>query len=294
MSIPPEFQKYKGLDAHERERAFQAEVVVPLLQRMGFSVVWDNHGRSERGNDVIVADVDRFNHRVYYGAQVKYRDSIGQSDAAELIDDVREAFTCGFREPKRDEEGHISRFYIINSGSISPDAAEVIRNGITRWTPAANVAFLEGKELLQLSQWAAYSRGLFIREQLTGLLLELTTNRSVCAALLAKLGGLEEGGLFTFRRCRLNAVSAYLATPPAIPQVAVAKLDEYWHSATMINVVTEFLENPALNKKNMSPVATAFKQRLARTGVLADELSQGAMQALAGLPSVEPWTTGDG
>ena len=77
MSMHTDFEKFKRLAPHERERAFQAAIVVPLLQRLGFSVVWDNHGRAEKGNDVIFAEIDRLHGYVYYGMQVKYLDQIG-------------------------------------------------------------------------------------------------------------------------------------------------------------------------------------------------------------------------
>lgn len=74
MAIPPELQRFAN------EAALIHELLTPLLVRLGFGVVVDYHGRREFGKDLVIAEIDRFNHVRYHGLQAKHVDSIGKGE----------------------------------------------------------------------------------------------------------------------------------------------------------------------------------------------------------------------
>jgi hypothetical protein len=165
--------------------------------------------------------MDPFNDLLYFGMQVKFLETLSGGDSRELANDVVEAFRCPFQDNKRGVEGNISRFYILNGGNIADGVAERVRGEVNgRGIIAPNVRFIDGKELVDLSKWATYSRGLFVREQLTGLLLELTANQRIMAATeIAFDLYVNKSGPYPILRCRLEALSAYLQRPFATDRI---------------------------------------------------------------------------
>ena len=64
MAIPGEF-------TYADEAGFITRFVLPLLQRLGYSLVVNYHGTREFGKDLVFGEIDRFGHVVYHGMQVK-------------------------------------------------------------------------------------------------------------------------------------------------------------------------------------------------------------------------------
>ena len=77
----------------QQRRTLHRRFLIPLLQRLGFSIVVNFHGTSEFGKDIIFGEIDRFGHVVYHGLQAKYVPSISLSASDELIEDAKQAFT---------------------------------------------------------------------------------------------------------------------------------------------------------------------------------------------------------
>jgi len=292
MSMHKDFEQFEEVAASERERAFQAAIIIPLLQRLGFSVVWNNHGRAEKGNDVIFAEIDRLGGVVYYGMQVKYIDQLGKAQSQGLIDDVREAFTCPFDEPKRGEKGHISRFYIANAGSISPDVAESVRCGVGNWTPPCNVRFLDGEALATLDKWAAYQRGMFIREQLTGLMLELTANRATLTALVPQVtSDAIAGKVPPVAALRLAAISGYLERPILADRIPVALVVKYWNRVTLLIELQRWVSNPLTEMRASAGLLEKIISQMAESVALIDAIMpplKAALEELEDFPVSSP------
>ena len=89
MPIPPEFN-------YVNEDEFTQRFLIPLLQRLGFSLVVNYHGHAEFGKDLIFAEIDRFGHVRYHGLQAKYKPSISLNEVEGLITDCRQAFSNPF------------------------------------------------------------------------------------------------------------------------------------------------------------------------------------------------------
>ncbi len=165
MTFPAEF-KYKS------EEEFTQSLVVPLLTRLGFSVVLNYHGTMEFGKDLIVGEFDRFAHVRYYGIQVKYESSIGLSSSHDLIRDCEQAFVNPFSHPHTGEKPMINTFYVINGGSISDQAKQNFFSHV-RPKYGDNARLIDGKSLMQLDHSIASISLQQAKSILTGLLLEL-------------------------------------------------------------------------------------------------------------------------
>jgi hypothetical protein len=69
MAIPKEF-------VFANENDFVQRFLIPLLHRLGFSVVANYHRtHGELGKDLVFAEIDRFGHIRYCGLQAKYEES---------------------------------------------------------------------------------------------------------------------------------------------------------------------------------------------------------------------------
>ena len=73
MAIPQELQAFSSEDD------FVQRFLIPLLARLGLTVLVNYHGKREAGMDLIVGEIDRFNHVRYHGIQAKYVASVGKT-----------------------------------------------------------------------------------------------------------------------------------------------------------------------------------------------------------------------
>jgi hypothetical protein len=195
------------------EAEFTRRFLIPVLQRMGFSVVW-YHGPREFGKDLVFAEIDRFGHVCYHGLQAKFVPSISQADSAELIRDAQEAFGNPFVHPATGAEHRISKFYVVNGGSISEQARENFFNRL-RPSYGENVRLLSGEEALALDRGIGTQNIDRIRSQIAGLLLELELNRRISDHFEPLLAPIQEtgNGPLSGDRLRVSAFADYLVAP---------------------------------------------------------------------------------
>ena len=64
MAIPTEFD-------YANEDDFNQRYVIPLIHKLGYSVVANYHGSTEFGKDLIFAEIDRFGHVCFHAVQTK-------------------------------------------------------------------------------------------------------------------------------------------------------------------------------------------------------------------------------
>jgi hypothetical protein len=238
MTISAEFA-YSG---DNKEFQFRDSFVMPLLVRLGFSVVVNYHGKREFGRDVIFADIDRFGHVVYYGKQIKYESSISQSESHALIEDAVEAMTHPFTHPQTGQEEFISCFYVANAGAISSNARENFFTILKNKHGTRNAKLLDGNDLLLLDKIAFMTRGALVRERLSGLVREIGTNRAIAMALLeAMRKHVQEDGPYPVQRLRRSATESYLTAPIHVPTLLPENVDRYWQFISMANHVADSL-----------------------------------------------------
>lgn len=244
MAFPVEFQ-------YENEDDFIQRFLIPLLQRLGFAIVFNYHGKSEFGKDLIFGEIDRFGHVRYHGLQAKYEASISLNDVADLINDCKQAFANPFTHPQTGLVECISSFYAVNGGSLGPEAVKHYFNSL-RPSYSGNVQLLQGKDLVTLDRWASVNRDASIGEQIRGLILELRYNRWMADIIRNTLTTTNKRPV---ERFRLGAASAYLSSPNLHAVLNTTDVDKYWHFTSSSNRMLDMTTNTmAINQSNTAQV----------------------------------------
>lgn len=243
MAIPKEF-------VFANEDDFVQRFLIPLLHRLGFSVVANYHRtHGELGKDLVFAEIDRFGHIRYCGLQAKYEESIGLSAVETLIQDCRQAFANSFTHPHTHTAERIQTFYAVNGGSISDDARQHFFGSVGH-PMAACARLLDGQSLLALDRWAAANRSLATLADLNGLLLEMAFNRKLASLIMSPLeqllqsqDGVEPSRVMTNplfpNRFRVNAAAQYLQRPFFVQAVPAEQVEAYWENLILCNAMLD-------------------------------------------------------
>jgi hypothetical protein len=246
MAFPPEFQ-------YANEGDFIQRLLIPLLQRLGYSLVVNYHGTLEYGKDLLFAEVDRFGHVRYHGLQAKYESSISLNEVETLITDCKQAFNNTFRHPQTGAEEVISSFYAVNGGAVSPQATEHYFASL-RKLYGGNVHLLQGKDLVTLDRWAAVNQGNAIGSALSGLLLEIRYNRRALITIQDVLNQ----GRSTPQRLRTEALSRHLTYPIVTDSISIDRVVAAWQRVAMMNQLLDELAAPL----SLVPVVERLKSGL--------------------------------
>lgn len=256
MAVPPQLKN------HDSEDAFNQDFVIPLLHRLGFSVVANFHGQSEFGKDLVFSEIDRFGHVRFNAIQTKYVPSISLNAVDELILDCKQAFSNDFRHPQTGSLERISSFYAVNGGSISDQA---IQHFFSTLHPqyGGNVRILQGKDLLVLDRWSnSKSRDNSVA-LLTGLILEVKFNRrqlqTMEASMLNSIAN--EKKMRPMESIKPDATSAFLTAPPVSESELISKIELYWSLLHMLSEVLSQLRGRLgqFQLKYQTDMLTAFK-----------------------------------
>ncbi len=226
----------KELEGYTSEDDFIQRFVIPLLKRLGFSVV-NYHGKSEHGRDLIFAEMDRFGHVRYHGLQAKYVPSIGLEGVKEVIDDCDQAFTVTFKHPQTGAEEYISTFYAVNGGEFSDQARDRYFAAL-KPKRGDNVKLIDGKALVVLDRWSSISLRQLFGETLLGLRSEIILNRGRVAAFIPALQKvLQDPNVQSFPivRFRDEASSSYLVRPIATGRIPYDLVAQYSEQARVFN-----------------------------------------------------------
>lgn len=216
------------------EALFREKFVKPLLNKLGFFLVTDYHGRREFGKDFVFLELHRFGLR-HCGAQVKNERTIGLGRAVDdLLTDIEQAFANPFTLPDYHEESHISEFYIFNSGSITPEAKDDLINRLRKRNYGDNTYLLDGDRLDSLNKWATYQNDQNIRQRLSGLTNTLFINIKIWESLKEDL---EKGKVREARGAFLFGIESFLSSPIFPDRISENDLMQLWQHAQIINAI---------------------------------------------------------
>ncbi|MBC7834934.1 MAG: hypothetical protein H7Y88_07515 [Phycisphaerales bacterium] len=232
MAIPAELQQYND------EATFIKNFLCPLLGRLGFSIIIPYHGAREFGRDLVVCEIDRFNHWRYHGIQAKYEPSISLNGIESLISDCKQAFVHDVCHPQTGQRLRISSFYGINGGTISDQAKEHFFASL-QFERGDNIRLLGGPDLLKLDRTAGLSKMEEVRSDLLGVLHECSYNRRALAAadpiLQQIIDGNGNGVNYPAFRLRFAATSSYVARPVFGKKIPLESLELILNTVGTIN-----------------------------------------------------------
>src|SRR5438132_5410178 len=93
----------------QNEAEFREQFVKPLLNRLGFYGVSEQHGTQEFGKDFVFSEHHRLGGLRHYAAQVKHEQTISQGASVDgLLSQVRQAFATPFKRPDSLRECYVS------------------------------------------------------------------------------------------------------------------------------------------------------------------------------------------
>lgn len=135
------------------EEQLTKQILIPLLRSLGFEGVRYEHGRFERGKDLVFWRSDAFGEKEWYAAQVKVGKSpAGATDANSLralINQLQQACDCPFVNPDGDEVS-ISRCLFITSAVVSTEAREAVKGLLRQYRVLRPVKIIDAPELVSL------------------------------------------------------------------------------------------------------------------------------------------------
>lgn len=233
MSIPSEL-------VFANEAAFTHDFLIPLLQRLGYAIVFNYHGTTEFGKDIVFGEIDRFGHVVYHGLQAKYLSSITLALARDLIEDAKQAFASTFKHPQTGNEERITTFYAVNGGSIAEQARQLFFTSLQQH--AGQVRLIDGLGLIALNKQATFRFGEAAIERLNALIREIQMNRRVIGVILPGLGlyvNDPDKESFPMSKLRLAAVDGYLERPILNDGKLFDLVESYWDLTTAMNEIVQ-------------------------------------------------------
>ncbi len=130
-------KKRANLETDVGDAATEVEWVkaelLPMLRRVGFSMVSSQHGPQELGRDVVLTDLDRLGIVRYWGIQAKRGDiGVGRS-REELLAQLRMAYDAPVTDGASGTRAKVSGVYLIASGKVSPTARERLTTDLGQW-----------------------------------------------------------------------------------------------------------------------------------------------------------------
>jgi hypothetical protein len=217
------YEKYPD-EAH-----FRDEFVKPLLNRLGFYGVDQQHGTSEFGKDFVFSELHRLGGMRHYAAPVKHERRINQGKLVdELLTQIRQCFSVPFTRSDSPRSCHVSSVYVFNSGEITDNAKTYMLSALAGEHYGDNVHFLDGARLESLAQWVIPAHDRDVRARMLGLRRQLDFNQQIARSYQACKIEMVDGVVHTVTETRgfmLGGIEAYLSSP--ISEAAVPEDDIY-------------------------------------------------------------------
>jgi hypothetical protein len=234
------------------EAEFREKFVKPLLNRLGYYGVSEQHGTQEFGKDFVFSELHRLGGMRHYAAQVKHEATISQGAFVDgLLSQVRQAFAKPFKRPDSPRECHVSAVYIFNSGEITPNAKEQLLTELERERYGDNVHFLAGERLDALNEWATLGTDANARTRLLGLLRSL-------GVIIHLLKGFEPKGQPSFQPFFIQGIELYLSEPVNSDDQMIQSLLELWQRLQVLEALNKLLL-PYVGSKR--PMATGLLEK---------------------------------
>lgn len=130
------------------------DVIIPLLEHMGFKDIVKVHGQIEKGMDIIFYEESKFGNREYTGVQAKavnIHGSAGKSgNATEILTQAQQAFSYDFTNVYDGKLKNINKFLVITSRDIIPTAKKSIEDQLRNLGFYKVINFFDGSKLLTL------------------------------------------------------------------------------------------------------------------------------------------------
>ena len=250
------------------EAEFRERFVKPLLNRLGYYGVSEQHGTQEFGKDFVFSELHRLGGMRHYAAQVKHEERINQGAAIDgLLSQVRQAFAKPFKRADSPRECHVSAVYVFNSGEITSNAKEQLWSELGRERYGDNVHFLDGERLEALNEWATLQSDANARARLLGL-------RSALRFIIATLHEYQLEGKPGFQPMFIQGIELYLSEPVNCDDQLLVSLFTLWQRLEGVEVIRKILFKYPLDTIGLEKNAPKLKELAQDARTLAIEICQ--------------------
>jgi len=171
--------------ADTKEEGFREQFIKPLLVRLGFVGISNQHGSQEFGKNYVFSEIDPFGQQRHYAIQAKHLETIGQGREVDgLVNQIEQCFYVEYTVPfAPTERRRVSSVYVFNSGEITANAEKLMRSELKKEFEA-NVRFFGGHHLEIIANSAALRRSEELRPRLIALRNELNQNMNLWRSIV--------------------------------------------------------------------------------------------------------------
>jgi hypothetical protein len=226
-------------DRFKSEAEFREQFIKPLLNRLGFYGVAEQHGAPEVGKDFVFSELHRLGGLRHYAAVVKHLDKINQGGDAlsDVLRQVGECWTVPFTRPDSPHECHVSSVYVFNSGKITPNARTIIAGALRKEKYGENVHFLDGERLALMAESLALHADRNLRQRLLGFMNQMQLNQKI----LFSYQETETGKPLEARGMLLAGIEDYLNEPIESSAIRWEDVILFWQDAKILQGCAESL-----------------------------------------------------
>jgi len=250
------------------EAEFREKFVKPLLNRLGYYGVSEQHGTQEFGKDFVFSELHRLGGMRHYAAQVKHEEKINQGKTVDgLLSQVRQAFATPFKRIDSPRECYVSAVYVFNSGETTANAKEQSLSELGRERYGDNVHFLDGERLETLNEWATLQSDANARARLLGL-------RSALRFIIATLDEYQLEGKPGAQPMFIQGIELYLSEPVNCDDQLLVSLFKLWQGLQGVEDIRKILFNHLLEISGLERNAPKLKQLSQDVRTLAIEICQ--------------------
>jgi hypothetical protein len=217
------------------EAEFREKFVKPLLNRLGYYGVSEQHGTQEFGKDFVFSELHRLGGMRHYASQVKHEESINQGASINgLLSQVKQAFAKPFKRADSPRECYVSAVYVFNSGKITDGAKEQLLRELERERYGDNVHFLDGDRLDALNEWATLQSDANARARLLGL-------RSALRFIIDVLKEYQQQGKVGLQPLFIQGIEMYLSEPVICDDQFIKALFVLWGQLQLLEAMRKIL-----------------------------------------------------
>ncbi len=136
------------------EKAFRGNVLIPLINAMGFSDARDNHGVYERGKDIIFRSLTPWGDVEVYAAVVTMNDITGNANndnySRRALDQIKMALSQPYTDIYTGRTSKIDRCWFVSAGNIKGASMESISGELDSLYLDRIVTFFDIDRVIQL------------------------------------------------------------------------------------------------------------------------------------------------
>ena len=216
-----------------KEDEYSEKVVMPLLRRMGFIDVRNNHGINEFGKDILFSKYDEFGIKKHYAAQLKAKNISGKNakDMDDIIAHIGRAYNIPHLDLITGESVFIDEFYVITSKEFIGNAITMIREDERIRKQKNYLHFFDGEKIHELDN----NNYKIIKERIEALISEMRYNSDIINFINNNIEDWINKGKVPLENFRIINLDKFIEQEHLSEQINYKLFYELWRSLSIQN-----------------------------------------------------------